>query len=185
MTEKKMLLPTDSQQRKAIPITEGVLDYFPLAIAEVAKCSHAGNEQHHPGSKLHWDKSKSTDHANCIGRHLIDRGTFDTDGVRHSAKLAWRALALLQTELEELQQEKYGVESIAESIEESSWIQWGGGSIPVPAEVEVEYRMRGYGSEVYDDKAVNLRWWWVSSTVDTEYFSEEADIVAYRVVNEK
>jgi hypothetical protein len=40
------------------------------------------------------------DHDDCILRHLADRGTLDTDGVRHSAKLAWRALAMLQTELE-------------------------------------------------------------------------------------
>ena len=96
-----MLLPTDAQERKQIPIASGVLDYFPLAIAEVAKCSKAGNDQHHPGEPLFWDKTKSTDHADCIGRHLIDRGKFDTDGQRHSAKLAWRALALLQLELEE------------------------------------------------------------------------------------
>ena len=96
-----MLLPTDAQERKKIPIVSGVLDYFPLAIAEVAKCSWAGNQQHHPDKPLHWDKTKSTDHADCIGRHLIDRGKFDTDGQRHSAKLAWRALALLQLELEE------------------------------------------------------------------------------------
>ena len=95
-----MLLPTDAQERKQIPIVSGVLDYFPLAIAEVAKCSKAGNDQHHPGEPLFWDKTKSTDHADCIGRHLIDRGKFDTDGQRHSAKLAWRALALLQLELE-------------------------------------------------------------------------------------
>ena len=98
--QKQMLLPTDSQERKGIPITTGVLDYFPLAIAEVAKCSKAGNDQHNPGQPLHWAKGKSTDHADCIPRHLIDRGTFDTDGIRHSAKLAWRALALLQIELE-------------------------------------------------------------------------------------
>ena len=97
----EMLLPTDAQERKQIPIVSGVLDYFPLAIAEVAKCSKAGNDQHHPGEPLFWDKTKSTDHADCIGRHLIDRGKFDTDGQRHSAKLAWRALALLQLELEE------------------------------------------------------------------------------------
>ena len=96
-----MLLPTDAQERKQIPVVSGVLDYFPLAIAEVAKCSKAGNDQHHPGEPLFWDKTKSTDHADCIGRHLIDRGKFDTDGQRHSAKLAWRALALLQLELEE------------------------------------------------------------------------------------
>ena len=101
MTKKRMLLPTDAQERKQIPIVSGVLDYFPLAIAEVAKCSKAGNDQHHPGEPLFWDKTKSTDHADCIGRHLIDRGKFDTDGQRHSAKLAWRALALLQLELEE------------------------------------------------------------------------------------
>ena len=96
-----MLLPTDAQERKQIPIVSGVLDYFPLAIAEVAKCSWAGNQQHHPGKPLHWDRTKSTDHADCLGRHLIDRGKFDTDGQRHSAKLAWRALVLLQLELEE------------------------------------------------------------------------------------
>ena len=95
-----MLLPTDAQERKQIPIVSGVLDYFPLAIAEVAKCSKAGNDQHHLGEPLFWDKTKSTDHADCIGRHLIDRGKYDSDGIRHSAKLAWRALALLQIELE-------------------------------------------------------------------------------------
>lgn len=96
-----MLLSTDAAERKAMPITTGVLDYFPLAIAEVAKCSKAGNDQHNPGQPLHWEKSKSTDHADCIARHLIDRASFDTDGIRHAAKLAWRSLALLQTLLEQ------------------------------------------------------------------------------------
>jgi hypothetical protein len=95
-----MLLPTDPQARKDLPITTGVLDYFPLAIAEVARVSKAGNDQHNPGQPLHWAKEKSTDHADCIPRHLIDRGRRDTDGMRHSAKLAWRALALLEIELE-------------------------------------------------------------------------------------
>lgn len=98
--KREMLLPSDPAERKNIPITTGVLDYFPLAIAEVAKVSKAGNDQHNPGQPLHWAKGKSMDHADCIPRHLIDRGRFDSDGMRHSAKLAWRALALLQTELE-------------------------------------------------------------------------------------
>lgn len=97
---KKMILTADPKERKEIPITCGVLDYFPLALAEVAKVSKAGNDQHNPGQPLHWAKEKSTDHADCIARHLIDRGSFDSDKMRHSAKLAWRALALLQTELE-------------------------------------------------------------------------------------
>lgn len=97
---RTMLLPSDPAERKNIPITTGVLDYFPLAIAEVARVSKVGNDQHNPGQPLHWAKGKSMDHADCISRHLIDRGARDSDGMRHSAKLAWRALALLQTELE-------------------------------------------------------------------------------------
>jgi hypothetical protein len=93
-------LPKDSKDRKQIPITSGVLDYFPDAIAEVARVSYVGNEQHNPGEPLHWVREKSTDHADCITRHLLERGTLDTDGMRHSAKMAWRALALLQTEIE-------------------------------------------------------------------------------------
>ena len=95
-----MSLPEDAQARKGLPVTTGVLDYFPDAIAAVAACSKAGNDQHNPGQPLHWNRAKSLDHADCIGRHLIQRGTVDSDGIRHSAKLAWRALALLQTELE-------------------------------------------------------------------------------------
>jgi hypothetical protein len=99
--DKLAALPTDAKERKATPIATGVLDYFPLALAEVARTSKAGNDQHNPGQPLHWAKHLSTDHADCIVRHLIDRGTIDSDGQRHSAKVAWRALALLQTELEE------------------------------------------------------------------------------------
>lgn len=94
-------LPTDSKIRKNIPLCSGVMDYFPAALAEVAKVSFAGNEKHNPGQPLHHARSKSNDHADCIARHLLERGTLDLDdGQRHSAKLAWRALALLQEELE-------------------------------------------------------------------------------------
>lgn len=94
------ILTTDKKARKEMPIARGVVDYFPLALAEVARVSFKANEQHNPGEPMHWDKSKSTDHADCIARHLIERGGMDDDGLRHTAKLAWRALALLQTELE-------------------------------------------------------------------------------------
>lgn len=100
------MLPTEAKERKEIPIVTGVLDYFPRALAEVARISKLGNDQHNPGQPLHWDKTKSTDHSDCIGRHLVQRGTVDTDGGRHSAKLAWRALALLETELELEEQQK-------------------------------------------------------------------------------
>jgi hypothetical protein len=95
-----MILAEDPTERKNTPITSGVLDYFPRALAAVAQCSKAGNDQHNPGQPLHWEKSKSTDHADCIARHLIDREAVDTDGIAHAAKLAWRALAYLETKLE-------------------------------------------------------------------------------------
>lgn len=98
-------LPTDTDERKEIPIGTGVLDYFPLALAEVAKCSKIGNDKHNPGQALHWDRAKSTDEADCLIRHFLERGTVDTDGVRHSAKVAWRALALLQKEIENVQKQ--------------------------------------------------------------------------------
>jgi hypothetical protein len=93
-------LPADAGARKAIPICTGVLDYFPDALAEVAKVSKAGNDQHNPGEPLHWAKEKSIGNGDEIMRHLVDRGTLDSDGQRHSAKLCWRALELLQRELD-------------------------------------------------------------------------------------
>ncbi len=94
------MIPTDAAARKALPLVTGVLDYFPEALLEVAYCSKVGNDQHNPGEPLHWDKSKSTDEADSLGRHMLQRGTRDKDGVRHSAKVAWRALALLQREID-------------------------------------------------------------------------------------
>lgn len=95
-----MALPTDAKQRKDVPIYSGVLKYFPKALAAVAACSKAGNDQHDPGKPLHWDRSKSGDELDALTRHLMEAGTVDTDGMRHSAKVAWRALANLEKELE-------------------------------------------------------------------------------------
>lgn len=95
------VLPTDAATRNRLPLCTGVIDYFPLAIAAIADCSLRANEQHNPGEWMHWARGKSTEHADKILKHLVDRGLTDADGIRHSAKLAWRALALLQTELEE------------------------------------------------------------------------------------
>ncbi len=94
------VLPSDPGERKNIPLCTGLLDYFTSALAYVAKVSKTGNDQHNPGQYMHWARGKSTDHSDCIMRHLAQRGEIDIDGLRHSGKLAWRALALLQEELE-------------------------------------------------------------------------------------
>lgn len=93
-------LSTDPSARKAVPLCTGCLDYFPDALAAVAEVSRVGNEQHNPGQPLHWERGKSNDQEDCLLRHLVDRGKLDTDGMRHTAKVAWRALALLQLEIE-------------------------------------------------------------------------------------
>lgn len=91
-----------SNDRKKIPISTGVLKYFPNAIHEVAKVSYMGSKQHHPDKGVFWDKNKSNDHDDAMMRHLIDHlsgNEIDTDGVLHLSKVAWRALALLEMHL--------------------------------------------------------------------------------------
>jgi hypothetical protein len=96
MVEKQV----EAKERKQYPVASGVIDYFPLALKAVAYVSFVGNEQHNPGTPLHWDRNKSGDEADALMRHFLERGTLDSDGIPHSAKVAWRALALLQKELE-------------------------------------------------------------------------------------
>lgn len=94
-------MPSDSAERKKIPLATGVLDYFPAALAAVARLSKLGNDKHNPGQPLHHSRGKSGDHADCLLRHLLDRGVTDPDtGLSHTVEVAWRALALLQEELE-------------------------------------------------------------------------------------
>ena len=95
-----MLETLTAAERKRRPVYSGVLRYFPDAICEVATASLAGQEQHAPGQPLQWIREKSTDHMDALIRHAMATETFDSDGVRHAAKVAWRALAHLQTEIE-------------------------------------------------------------------------------------
>lgn len=95
------LLSADSEERKNMPIYSGVMRYFPRALAYIAKVSKAGNDKHNPGQPLHWSKDKSNDHLDCVARHLTEAGTVDPDDdLLHDGKLAWRALANLETVLE-------------------------------------------------------------------------------------
>jgi hypothetical protein len=91
---------TKAQTRKEHPVFNGFMMYFPDAMLAVANLSFVANEQHNPGTKMHWDRSKSGDEADALVRHLLDSGKLDDDGIRHTAKVAWRAMALLQKEIE-------------------------------------------------------------------------------------
>jgi len=91
-----------TEQRKGMPMYTGVLKYFPNAMKYVSMVSKSGNDQHHPDKPLHWDKSKSFDHEDALVRHLIDHShnPVDDDGMLHLGKVAWRALAALETYLD-------------------------------------------------------------------------------------
>ena len=103
----KSPLPSEAPERKKLPVATGVLDYFPDALLAVAEVSRIGNDQHNPGQPLGWARSKSTDEADTMIRHFMERGTRDIDGARHSAKMVWRALAILQKEIEDERADGY------------------------------------------------------------------------------
>lgn len=91
-----------AQERKEQPVFSGVLNYFPDAIKYVSRASYKGQQQHNPDKPLAWDRSKSGDELDALTRHLIDHSVnpVDDDGILHLGKVAWRALAALQKQLE-------------------------------------------------------------------------------------
>ena len=102
-----MTLPTDSKERKEYPLFRGLLKYFPAALAGVARVSKLGNDKHNPGEDLHHARGKSSDHPDCIMRHLMDVSDLLADFERNSttdaqlilsevSQMAWRALAFSQ-----------------------------------------------------------------------------------------
>lgn len=106
--KSNMTLPTDSKERKNFPLFRGVLCYFPAALAGVARVSKIGNDKHNPGQELHHAREKSSDHADCILRHLADTADLlatlersessakQQDILNEASQMAWRALAYSQ-----------------------------------------------------------------------------------------
>jgi hypothetical protein len=86
LERESIIMETNKDKRKQIPIFTGLIKYFPKALAEVSRVSYIGNQQHHPDKPLHWDRAKSTDELDALTRHLFQAGETDTDGMRHSAK---------------------------------------------------------------------------------------------------
>ena len=81
----------EASKRKKYPVYLGFVKYFPDAMAEVARISFDGNEQHNPGTPVHWDRTKSGDELDALMRHIIDEDW---------ASVAWRAMANLQKQIE-------------------------------------------------------------------------------------
>lgn len=98
---KQTALPLDSGKRKEFPLFSGLLAYFPAALAQVSNHSFIGNEKHNPGKPLQHARGKSTDHLDCVLRHIVDsREVTGSKRVEELRAAAWRVLAELQEELE-------------------------------------------------------------------------------------
>lgn len=191
-------LPTDSAERKEIPLFAGCFAYFPAALAGVARHSKLGNDRHNPGEPLHHARGKSMDHEDCILRHLMDladlRARYDKefrdigyperDEMRmrildEANALAWRALALSQ-ELHE----KHGGAPLAPGARlpenagghDEGWILYEAGAVDrhpptISGDTRVDVRLAS--GVVFDDcLASDLGWCRVGGF---------GDIVAYRV----
>lgn len=91
------VIPQDDATRKAAPMYRGLLGYFPWALFQVAAHSFRSDRKHNPDTPEaeapHWSRGKSSDHPDCIVRHLAE---MHTDPLYHLAAIAWRALAMLQ-----------------------------------------------------------------------------------------
>ena len=96
------MLPKDYQARKALPMYDFLTGYFPDAIVEIVKVAVAGNVQHNPGEPLHWAREKSSDHEDCVIRHMLNPYNKDEDNELHIVHAAWRALAAAELALERL-----------------------------------------------------------------------------------
>jgi hypothetical protein len=70
----------------------GFINYFPRAIAAVAKISLKGGLQHgQTPETLRWERAKSGDELDAMMRHILDKDW---------AQVAWRAMANLEKKLE-------------------------------------------------------------------------------------
>jgi hypothetical protein len=91
------VLPQEDLVRKAAPMYRGLIGYFPRALFRVAAHSFRSDRKHNPdkpeSEAPHWRRDASSDHLDCIVRHLAE---MHEDPDYHLAAIAWRALAALQ-----------------------------------------------------------------------------------------
>jgi hypothetical protein len=91
----------DPGQQVSLDGTVGGLVWsFPGAAIAAARLSYIANEQHNPGEPMRWAREKSTDHHDCVVRHLLGANTVDSDGCLHATKVTWRCFAILQLTIE-------------------------------------------------------------------------------------
>ena len=85
------IFPEDDKERQKYPVGQFIRDFFPHAIAALARHSWENQQKHTPGSTtLTWAKDKSIGTGDQLLRHFMDGEYVHT---------AWRALELLERQL--------------------------------------------------------------------------------------
>lgn len=113
------LFPSDDAGRKALPIFAMIVGYFPNALREVTRVCVANNVRYSPDrapTDIVWNRGKSKDQFGSLFRHMLERKVdghvFETvseevakvigrPNVYILAEAAWRALAMLEEEIEQ------------------------------------------------------------------------------------
>ena len=89
-----LILPSAAEERKQIPVYSAFVRFFPRAIVAVTKMSMEGQRQHNAnGDSIKWIRSASSDDKDALMRHVLEEDW---------AKVAWRAMAILEKHLEEV-----------------------------------------------------------------------------------
>lgn len=84
------VFPDDDEERAKYKVATFICDFFPDAIAELARFSYEMQAKHCPDQPMCWAKDKSIGDGNQIIRHLMDK---------EYVNVAWRGLELLQRKL--------------------------------------------------------------------------------------
>lgn len=92
------------------PINQGVIKYFPRAIAAVAQVSAYGAQKYSWGG---WESVPGGiyRYQDALVRHIVDDTLNPTDtetGLLHAAHTAWNALAVLELKLRNIESARKG-----------------------------------------------------------------------------
>ena len=87
LDELTAIFPEDDEERQKYAVGTFICEFFPHAIAELARFSYDMQQKHNPGAPMGWAKEKSVGDGNQIFRHQMD-GEF--------REVAWRGLEQLE-----------------------------------------------------------------------------------------
>jgi hypothetical protein len=95
------LFPEDDAERQTYPIGTFICEFFPHALAELARFSHKQQQKHNPDGPIGWAKDKSVWSIDRVFRHAMEAQRLYNEGDIEAAgeefkSLAWRSLEGLE-----------------------------------------------------------------------------------------